>query len=290
MAYGTTNAAYYGGSIIEQIAAAEAVIHLPEVNVVFPLVTSIGKDVADQITIPVWGQGSHTLTSSDMGAHTEGSDAHIRGLTSEKKTGTLDVYSFYVPVHLEAEESNLENIAQRVGHIGAAAVGAKIDALIIALFASFSGNEAGTSSVTITVDMWFNAIKMLKEDGAPAPYNAVLNPAQYWGTYGLSNDLVTSTQFGGSPLKQDEMLSTGSIGSLAGVGLYTTNEVAQSGNASEGLMFSKEAMAFGYVNPLLRVEHEREAKKLRDDFVFALNAVAWELVDNYGCTLHTKVS
>lgn len=290
MAYGTTNAAYYAGSVVEQIAAAEAVIHLPEVNVVFPLVTSIGKDAADQITIPVWNQSTHTLTSADMGAHTEGSDAQVRGLTSQKKTGTLDVYSFYVPAHLEAEESNLENIAQRIGKIGAATVGAKIDALITALFSGFTGNEAGTSTVAISVDQWFNAISKLKVDGAPAPYNAVLNPAQIWGDNGISADLVTSNQFGGTPMKQDEMLTNGGIGTLAGVGVYATNEVAQSSSASEGLMFSKEAMAFGYVNPLIRVEYEREGKKLRDDFVFALNAVAFELVDNYGCTLHTKVA
>lgn len=290
MAYGTTNAAYYAGSIVEQIAAAEAITCLNDVNVCLPLVTQVAKDAADTITIPVWNSGTHTLTSSDMGAHTEGSDAQVRGLSSEKKTGTLDVYSMYVPVHLEAEESSLENIAERVGKIGANAVGAKIDALITALFSSFSGNEAGTSTVAITVDMWFNAISKLKVDGAPAPYNAVLNPAQIWGDYGLSNDLGTSNQFGGVVSLQDKMITTGQVGTLAGVGVYHTREVAESNSACEGLMFSKEAMAYGYVNPLIRVEYEREAKKLRDDLVFSINAVAWELEDNYGCTLHTKTS
>ena len=284
------DSSYYAGSIVEQIAAAEAIVHLPEANVVLPLVVSLGQDKADTITVPVWNQGTNKITSGDMGAHTEGSDATAKALNSDKKTGTLDVYSFYLPVELEAEESSLENIAQRIGQIGGAAVGAKIDALITALFSGFTGNEAGTSTVALTVDMWFEALSKLKVDGAPAPYNAVLNPAQIWGTYGLSNDIATSNQFGGSPIKQDEMLSTGGLGTLAGVGIYSTNEVAQASDASEGLMFSKEAMAFGYVNPLIRVEHDREKKKLRDDFVFSMNAVAWELVDNYGCTLHSKVS
>ena len=290
MAYGTSNAAYYAGSLIEQIAAAEAVIALPDSNVVLPLVTTIGKDFADQITIPVWNQGTHTLASSDMGAHSEGSDAHVRGLTSEKKTGTLDMYSFYVPVHAEADDSSVEDIGTRIGQLGAATVGAKIDSLITTLFSGFTGNEAGTSSVAITVDNWFDAIAKLKADGAPAPYNAVLNPLQIWGSNGLSDDLGTSNQFGGVVSLQDQMITTGAVGSLAGVGVYHTREVAESSSAAEGLMFSKEAMAFGYVNPLIRVEMEREAKKLRNDFVFSLNAVAWELVDNYGCTLHTKTS
>ena len=292
------DSAYYAGSIVEQIATASAIVHLPEQNVLKPLVMNIGKDKADTITVPVWNQGTNTVTSSSMGTHAEGTGAGAVKLNSDKKTGTMDMYSFYLPTEDEARDSSLEDIAARLGQEGSAVVGAKIDNLIATLFTSFTGNEAGTSTVTITVDMWFQALNLLKVDGAPMPYVCALYPSQIWGTYGISNDLVTSTQFGGSPTSQEEMLKSGWVGTgnawaghLAGVDAFSCLEVPTTGNASEGLMFSRgKAMCFGYVNPIVRVALEREGKLLRDDLVFSMFSSAWELVDNYGCTIHTKTS
>lgn len=288
---------YFAGSLIEQIAMASAILHLPDGNILKPLVVNETRESADTITVPVWNQGSFTLTSSSMGTHTEGSDASEVKYDSDKKTGTLDMYGFYLPVEDESTSSNLEDIATKVGASGAAVVGAKIDNLIATLFSSFSGNEAGTSSVALTVDMIFQALNLLKTDLAPEPYSAVLYPGQIWGDYGLLNNLVTTTQFGGSPTLQSELLKSGAIGTarnhvggLAGIEFYNSAEVPTASNASEGLVFSKQAIAFGWVPPLPRVEVRRPGRELQDSYIFSMFATAWELVDNYGCTLHTKSS
>ncbi len=289
--------AYYGGSLVEQIAVATAILHLPDTNVIKPLVLNESRDRADTITIPVWNQGSNKLSSSSMAGHSGGADATERKYNSDKKTGTLAAYGFYLPVEDDSTYSNLEDVGAKVGLSGAAVVGAKIDNLIATLFTSFSGNEAGLSTVAMTVDMVFQALNLLKTDLAPEPYSGVLHPGQIWGTYGISNDLVTSNQFGGSPAIQAKHLEDGFIGTannfvgmLAGIGIYTSSEVPTGSNASEGLVFSKAAMAFGWVPPLPRVEVRRPGRELQDSYIFSMWCDAWEVVDNYGCTIHTKTS
>lgn len=293
--YGDT--AYYAGSLVEQIAVAAAILHLPESNVIMPLVTREFRDAADTITIPVWNQGTNKISSSSMGSHTGGADAAEVAYNSDKATGTLAAYAFYLPVEDDSTYSNLEDVGAKVGLSGAAVVGAKIDNLLATLFSGFTGNEAGTSTTALTVDMVFQALNLLKTDIAPEPYNAVLYPGQIWGTYGLSNDLVTTNQFGGSPETQAKHLEDGFIGTarnfigrLAGINFYSSAEVPTATNASEGLVFSKAAMAFGWVPPLPRVEIRRPGRELQDSYIFSIWADAWELVDNYGCTLHTKTS
>ena len=290
--------AYYGGSLVEQIATASAVLHLADGNVIMPLVINESRDKADTITVPVWGvSGSHAIDSSSVGSHSGGSDATELKYDSVKKTGTLAPYAFYLPVEDDSTYSNLEDVGAKVGISGAAIIGAKIDLMLATLFTSFSGNEAGTSTTALTVDMVFQSLNLLKADGAPEPYNAVLDVPQVWGAYGLSNDLVTSNQFGGSPELMAKHLEDGFIGTarnfvgrLAGVNFYSSKEVPEGTNASEGLVFSKAAMAFGWVPPLPRVEVRRPGRELQDSYIFSIFCDAWEVVDNYGCTLHTKTS
>jgi len=284
----TGDSGNFQGSLVEQIIASEAVVHLNESNVILPLVTSVGKENADTISIPVWNQGTNQVTSADVGTHTEGNDASAVALDSNKVTLTMDSYSFYLPVYDEAQDSSIEDINERLGRLGASAVGAKIDSLLANLFDGFSGT-AGTSSTAIDIDDLFDAVKTLKSNGAPAGYSGVFHPKQIWGSKGLSKDLL-SNEFGGSPAQQSEMLGSGWVGTLAGINLYSSQETVIDSNTAEGAVFSKEALAFGYVNPMIRVEAEREKKKLRNDVVFSMFCDAGELVDAYGVEIKSDVS
>lgn len=280
---------YYAGSLVEQIIAAEAVVALPQNNVCMPLVTSIGRDKANQITVPVWNAGTHTIASSDVAAVTASTAISFSNLGSSKATATLLSYGVALPVYDEANDTSAEDINQRLGQIAAAGVGAKIDSLIAALFDGFTTNAVGSSVATFTVDLLFSALSALRASAAPGVLSYVGNPKSIWGTNGLMGDLVTSNQFGGSPSAQDEALTNGWIMKLAGVNLYTSAEVGITSSVSKGAVFSKESILFGYANPLIRVEIQREPLYLRWNTVASMLAGVVEMVDKYGCEVQLKL-
>jgi hypothetical protein len=198
------------------------------------------------------------------------------------------MFSIRVPIHDEAELSNANDVTGIAGELVGNAIAAKVDSLIVANFDNFSNTSNDTSN-GISVDDIFAALGTLQAESAPAPYAMVHHPRAVYGTYGLSNDLVTSNQFGGSPSSQDDMLKTGFLGTLAGIDVYTTPEISISSNNAIGAVFSKMALGFGYAGELMRVEVERKAAALRTDYVGSIFCGTAELADTYGVELTHKV-
>ena len=249
------------GSLVEVLS--DAMVHFSKSNVCLPLVMQEQRDRADTITFPVYNLGSATVSSADVAAHSEHDSNEIGAteLDSVKKTITLDMFSIRVPIHDEAELSNANDVTGIAGELVGNAIAAKVDSLIVANFDNFSNTSNDTTN-GISVDDIFAALGTLQAESAPAPYAMVHHPRAVYGTYGLSNDLVTSNQFGGSPSSQDDMLKTGFLGTLAGIDVYTTPEISISSNNAIGAVFSKMALGFGYAGEMMRVEVERKAAAL----------------------------
>ena len=279
----------YAGSLVEVLS--DAMVHFSKANVCLPLVMNESRDRADTITFPVYNLGSNQVTSADVGSHSEHDTTAITAtqLDSTKKTITLDMYSIRVPIHDEAVLSNANDITGVTGQLVGNAIAAKVDSLIVANFDNFSTASSDTTN-GISVDDIFGALGTLQANSAPGPYAMVHNPRAVYGTYGLSNDLVTSNQFGGSPSSQDDMLKTGFLGSLAGVDVYTTPEIAIASNNAIGACFSKMALGFGYAGEMMRVEIERDAIRLKTDYVGSIFCNSTELADTYGVEMQHKVT
>ena len=279
----------FAGSLQEIIA--DSMVHFSKSNVCLPLVQIQSRPQADTVTFPVYNLGSDQITSADVGTHSEHDSTAITAVAvdSEKKTATLDMYSIRVPVHDETVLSSADNPSAIAGQLVGNALGAKADLLLVSLFDSFSNTSNDTSN-GISIDDLFGALGTLQASNAPAPYNMVHNPRAIYGTYGLSNDLVTSNQFGGSPESQSEMLKTGFIGSLAGMDIYTTPEIAISSNNAIGAVFSKMALGFAYAGDMLRVEVDRDVQRLKTDYVGSMFCGVVELADSYGVELQHKVT
>tara|TARA_R100000781_G_scaffold94684_2_gene59018 strand:+ start:10174 stop:11037 length:864 start_codon:yes stop_codon:yes gene_type:complete len=279
----------FAGSLVEVLS--DAMVHFSKANVCMPLVMTESRDKADTITFPVYNLGSATVTSADVAAHSEHDSTAITAteLDSVKKTITLDMYSIRVPIHDEAVLSNANDITGVSGQLVGNAIAAKVDSLIVANFDNFSNTSNDTSN-GISVDDIFAALGTLQANSAPGPYAFVHNPRAVYGSYGLSNDLVTSDQFGGSPTSQSDMLKTGFLGTLAGVDVYTTPEISISSNNAIGACFSKMALGFGYAGQLMRVEVERDAVRLKTDYVGSIFCGSVELADTYGVEMQHKVT
>ena len=281
----------FAGALQEIIA--DAIVSFRKANVCMPLVTVESRPKADQITFPVWNRGSNVLTSSDVGTHSESDATAISAtqLDSDKKTLTLDMYSVRVPVHDEAVYSNADDISGRVGALLGNALAAKVDLILATLFDGFGTSVADTTN-GISIDDIFSALGTLNNSSAPAPFSMVHHPQAIWGTYGLSNDLVTSNQFGGSPSLQDDMLRSGFVGQVAGIDVYSSPEVPESGTTdAKGAIFSKEALGFGWAgSELFNVEVWRAGDRLKTDYIGSMFAAGGELVDAYGIEMYHKVA
>lgn len=278
----------FAGSLQEVLA--DSMIHFSKSNVLLPLIMVEQREKADTITFPVYNLGSNTVTSSDVASHTQSdsSDIGATQLDSVKKTVTLSMSSIRVPVADEAVLSNANDVTGIAGQLVGNAMASFVDKSIAANFDNFSSAVDG-SSAGIKVDHIFTALGTLQANAAPAPYSLCHNPKAIYGSFGLSNDLVTSNQFGGSPSSQDDMLKTGFLGTLAGIDLYTTPEVAISSDVAKGAVFSKMALGFAYAGELMRVEIERDAKKLKTDYIGSIFSGSVELADTYGIELTDKV-
>ena len=277
----------FAGGLLEVIES-EAVIKFSEANVTMPLVTVKGEPKADQITFIAYNAGSDAITSGDVAATAEGTVTPSTALDTEKKTATLDMYSVMAPMYDEAKLSNADDIAANTGALIGNALSAKADALLNALFDGFS-NTAGANDAALSVDNLFSALSLLKQNSAIGQPNAVLDPRQIWGTYGVHNDLVTAAQFAGAGV-QDEGARTGFVSQIAGISMHSSPEFTVGSNAVKGGVFVPGALGMGYAGEMLRVEVYREGNYLRDNIIGSGFWGVTEIIDGWGVEIHTKVS
>lgn len=277
----------FAGGLLEVIES-EAVIKFSEANVTMPLVTLKGEPKADQITFIAYNAGSDAITSADVAATAEGTVTPSTALDTEKKTATLDMYSVMAPMYDEAKLSNADDIAANTGALIGNALSAKADALLNALFDGFS-NAVGTNTAALSVDDLFSALSSLKQNSAIGQPNAVLDPRQIWGEYGVHNDLVTAAQFAGAGV-QDEGARTGFVSQIAGINMHSSPEFTVASNAVKGGVFVPGALGMGYAGEMLRVEIYREGNYLRDNIIGSGFWGVTEIIDGWGVEMHTKVS
>ena len=275
----------FAGGLLEVIES-EAVIKFSEANVTMPLVTTKGYPKADQVTFIAYNSGSNVLTSADVAATAEATVTPSTSLNTDKKTATLDMYSVMIPMYDEAKLSNADDIASNVGALVGNAMAAKADALLNALFDGFS-NAVGAADAALTVDNLFDALSLLKQNNAIGQPNAVLDPRQIWGTYGVHNDLVTSAQFAGSGV-QEEGARVGFVSQIAGIGIHSSSQFPAASSVKGGV-FVPGSLGMGYAGEMIRTEVYREGSYLRDNIIGSGFWGVTEIIDGWGVEVLSQV-
>ena len=282
----------FAGSLLEVIEA-EAILKFSEASVSVPLVKQKSEPKADQITFVAYNAGTNQVTSADVFATAEGTVTPSTALDSEKKTITLDMYSVMLPIYDEAKLSNADDVYANAGALAGNAMASKLDALVNANMANFS-NTVGGATETIDVDDLFQCLAHLKQNSAPGQPNAVLEPRQIWGTYGIHNDLITQAQFAGSGV-QDEGARNGFVSRIAGIAIHSSPEftpIVSSGTVSsvKGGVFVEDAIGFGYAGEMMRVEEYREGSYLRSNIVVSSFCGSTEIIDGYGVLMQSQIT
>lgn len=257
------------------------------------------------VTIPVYTK--HDPTDADFGVDAQGSGAEetIANLTSIETTAKAHTV---LRNAIRAEISDLSahgnndallvNAAAQLGND----VARKFDVDTID-FDGFTTTVGHDNALTFSIFM--DALAALESGDAPRPYNAVLNPLQVYGSFGLSNEfsnMATPGEGGGggfagqaSDSIKNQFMDAGFVTSIAGVGIYTTSAVlAGATGRKQGGMFSKQAIGCGYIDfgggSFIEMKSEREEAYAKTTLVANAYYKSSVLVAGWGVEVDTETA
>jgi N4-gp56 family major capsid protein len=190
-----------------------------------------------------------------------------------------------------ARVSAASNVVADLGRLFGEAVARKMDTDLTALFSSFTAPTAGTT--VITAAQIFTAVAKLQADAVPMEgMVCVIHPE-------VAFDLKSAlTSQGNTPFtagaygdNANEAMRTGFIGLLAGIPVYQTSNIANSGSAGNylGAIFQRDALGLGMIGDIA-IETQRRAAFLGDDIVCSAYYGTGVLQSNYGRQLNNNSS
>ena len=175
------------------------------------------------------------------------------------------------------------NVAADIGKLFGEALAIKQDADLTALFDGFSVT-LGDGSAAISAAVLFNALSTLKQNALSTDdCNVVLHPKI---AYDLKSTM-TNTFAGLSTDSSNEALRSGLIGRIAGMNVYETSNMANTGTAGDykGGAFHKDALAIAIMQDV-KIETQRDASLRADEIVATSVYGVGEIHDSYGVELH----
>jgi N4-gp56 family major capsid protein len=183
-----------------------------------------------------------------------------------------------------ARVSAASNVVADLGKLFGEAVARKMDQDLCALFAGFAAGYGNYTAVITAADI-FKAVATLKANAVPTEgMVCVLHPEI---AYDLKAALTTSgnTPFtmGAYGENANEAMRTGFVGMLAGIPVYETSNIVETGTAGDyaGAVFQRDALGLGMIGDIA-IETQRRAAFLGDDIVCSAYYGVGELQDGYG--------
>lgn len=173
------------------------------------------------------------------------------------------------------------NPADELGTVLGNAIATKIDTDLIGLFTGFSAGF-GAAAAELTVADLFKAAATLRANKVTGSMAAVVHPFQaYQLKAGLTNTFANPN---GGDL-QNEAMRNGYVGSIAGIDVYESANVAIDGNDDAiGAVFAPEALAIALKSDF-NLEVQRDASLRANELnATAVYGVA-ELDDSFGVKL-----
>jgi len=178
-----------------------------------------------------------------------------------------------------ARNSASRNVAQDIGRVFGEAIARKIDLDLTALFDGFSTAVGGADAV-LTADTVAQAHANLRNSSVPMNDLAlVIHPM-------VAHDLkrgMTNTYAGLDTDISNEALRSGFIGTLFGVPVFETANMANTGTTGDykGAMFHRDALGLAMMQDL-KIEIQRDASLRADEIVATAVYGVGELQDSYG--------
>ena len=181
-----------------------------------------------------------------------------------------------------ARNSAPRNVAGDIGKLFGEALARKQDADLIALFDGFA-TVLGDGTTAISPAVIFNALSTLRANALPANECAVVLHPKI--AYDLKSGL-TNTFAGLDTENSNEALRSGFVGTLAGMRIFETSNMSNTGTAGDykGGAFHKDALAIAMMQDV-KIETQRDASLRADEIVATSVYGVGEIHDTYGVEL-----
>ena len=220
---------------------------------IYPTVSAAAVSEASDLSNTAINPSSVTITASEVGIMTTLTDL--------------------------ARNSASRNVAQDIGRVFGEAIARKIDLDLTALFDGF-GTSVGGSDAALSADTVAQAHANLRNNSVPMNDLAlVIHPM-------VAHDLkrgMTNTYAGLDTDISNEALRSGFIGTLFGVPVFETANMANTGTTGDykGAMFHRDALGLAMMQDL-KIEVQRDASLRADEIVATAVYGVGELQDSYG--------
>ena len=228
------------------------------------------------VEVPVYAQVSAAAVS-------EATDLSNTAIDPTSVTITASEVGVMTTLTDLARNSAPRNVAADIGKLFGEALARKQDADLTALFDGFSVT-LGDGTTAISPAVIFNALSTLRANALPANECAVVVHPKI--AYDLKSGL-TNTFAGLDTETSNEALRAGFVGTLAGMRIFETSNMANTGTAGDykGGAFHKDALAIAMMQDV-KIETQRDASLRADELVATSVYGVGEIHDSYGVQLN----
>ena len=187
-----------------------------------------------------------------------------------------------------ARNSAPRNVAADIGRLFGEGIAKKQDQDLIALFDGFS-TTLGDGTTAISAASVFNALSTLRANSLPINECAVVLHPKI--AYDLKANLTNTFANANANDLANEALRQGFVGRLAGMPVFETANMANTGTAGDykGGAFHRDAIALAEMQGL-KVETQRDASLRAEEIVGSMAYATAELFDEYGVGILGKAS
>jgi N4-gp56 family major capsid protein len=227
------------------------------------------------VEVPVYAQVSASAVA-------EATDLSNTAIDPSSVTITASEVGVMTTLTDLARNSAPRNVAGDIGKLFGEALARKQDADLIALFDGFS-TTLGDGTTAISPAVIFNALSTLRANSLPANECAVVLHPKI--AYDLKSGL-TNTFAGLDTETSNEALRAGFVGTLAGMRIFETSNMSNTGTAGDykGGAFHKDALAIAMMQDV-KIETQRDASLRADEIVATSVYGVGEIHDTYGVEL-----
>jgi N4-gp56 family major capsid protein len=247
---------------------------------------SIMKNLVKNYTIAGGGKSVEVPIYSAISASAvaEATDLSNTAVNPSSVTITASEVGVMTTLTDLARNSASRNVAADIGRLFGEGIAKKMDQDLITLFDGFS-TTLGDGTTAITAASIFNAASTLRAAGLPVEEcYAILHPKI---AYDLKANLSNTFANANANDLVNEALRSGYVGSLAGIQVFETSNMANTGTTGDykGAVFHKDALALAMMQDI-KIETQRDASLRADEIVATAVYGVGELHDSYGVELH----
>ena len=229
------------------------------------------------VEVPVYAQVSASAVA-------EATDLSNTAINPSSVTITASEVGVMTTLTDLARNSAPRNVAGDIGKLFGEALARKQDTDLTALFDGFS-DAIGNGTAAISSATIFQALAILRENALNIDDCAVVLHPKI--AFDLKSGLTNTFANANANDLSNEALRSGFVGRLAGMPVFETSNMSNTGNAGDykGGAFHRDALAIAMMQDV-KIETQRDASLRADEIVATSVYGVGEIHDSYGVELH----